>query len=260
MFKVLFFACVLFLQGALCASQTPKVLILIITSEDPLYCRLQEVWRSYMTSDPEHVEAYFLRADPTIHEPCVLVGDTLWAKTDENFIPGITLKTLYAMEYMLPRLHEFDYVVRTNSSSFYILPRLLDYLKTLPKERCYAAYIDSGTHERAIQNWGAGAGIYLSRDVVELFVAEKEAIFADRYLYDTFDDVFMSYFFQSHGILLRGAHRFHWYGSAQEWDSLNPQIPDNAFHIRVKSYTDRITNDLYVQEDLLKRFYPAAVK
>jgi len=52
------------------------------------YKEMQEVWRSYMHRDPEHVEAYFIRANPHLNSMYEIQGDVIWSKTEENVIPG----------------------------------------------------------------------------------------------------------------------------------------------------------------------------
>lgn len=40
-----------------------KLLVLIISSDNrPIYLEFEKLWRSYMHLNPEHVEAYFLKA------------------------------------------------------------------------------------------------------------------------------------------------------------------------------------------------------
>jgi len=81
-----------------------KVLVLIICSDQfpgttltfP-YKEMQEVWRSYMHRDPEHVEAYFIRANPHLNSMYEIQGDVIWSKTEENVIPGILNKTSYLL-------------------------------------------------------------------------------------------------------------------------------------------------------------------
>ncbi|MCX6988703.1 MAG: hypothetical protein NTZ52_04285 [Chlamydiae bacterium] len=118
--------------------RNPKVLVLIIASDNfpgvdlvfP-YPELKKIWRSYMHTNP-NIEAYFIQGDPNLSSPYEIQGDVIWSKTEENLRPGILNKTLLSIECMLPRINEFDYVLRTNLSSFYVFPRLLHFLQTLP--------------------------------------------------------------------------------------------------------------------------------
>lgn len=247
-----------------------KILMLIASSDDlPVYAELHKIWRAYMRLCPDQVEAYFVKSNPNLETSCQLIEDTLWTKTHENFSPGMITKTLLAMEYMLPRLNEFEYVVRTNLSSFYVFPRLIKYLETLPKTGCYAGhidygcyanYIDPGNQEKCCSRWGCGAGLYFSPDVVELFVKNKDRILNDRLAYVTFDDVFIAYFLQNHHVQLISAPRWDWFGTKEEWLFQKPEIPENAFHFRIKQLDPslRKANDPFILSQLFKTFYPTS--
>lgn len=82
----------------------------------------------------------------------------------------IGLKTLSAFRYVLEN-YEFEFLFRTNTSSFVDLPRLLDHLNDKPKTGLYAGVI--GT---VFQNdkFASGAGILMSRDVVERICLDGE--------------------------------------------------------------------------------------
>lgn len=82
----------------------------------------------------DNIEAYFIRGNPDL-EKTELVEDTIWSKTEESLRPGIINKTLLSLEYLQDRINSFDYVLRTNLSSFYIFDRLLKILETKPKEK-----------------------------------------------------------------------------------------------------------------------------
>jgi len=121
-------------------SRQKKILILIIASDNhPAFLQLQEVWRSYMHLDPEHVEAYFIKGNPNMEAPYEIIGDTLYSKVVDDYQPGILKKTVLSMEFVLDKIHNFDYVLRTNLSSFYAFPQLLQFLNTLPEKNCYCA-------------------------------------------------------------------------------------------------------------------------
>ncbi|HSX26934.1 MAG TPA: hypothetical protein VLE89_08025 [Chlamydiales bacterium] len=121
--------------------------LLVLSSDE----KLQTLWQSYMDSDPEHIEAYFIQ------------------KTDS----GTLNETILSMEAFLPRLNEFDYVLRTELSPSSIFPRLLDHLKTLPKTGLYSA---PPIYHLTDQPIGSGSAILLSPDLVELIVAHKHQL------------------------------------------------------------------------------------
>ena len=112
LFVILLFAC--------SQLQAEKLLLLIIDSDnDPIYAKLRHIWSLYMHSDPEHVEAYFIRADPNISAPYLIDGDTIYLQTDPSMIPGVITKTVMALEALSPRHGtEFNFVFQSRSLLF----------------------------------------------------------------------------------------------------------------------------------------------
>ncbi len=96
-------------------------------------------------------------------------------KTKEGFPSdnnAIIYKTMAAFEYFLPRIQrEFDFVIRSNLSSFYVFPRLLSYLETLPRSKCYSG----GFTTPGIQI-ASGSGMILSPDVIEILCQSRGSL------------------------------------------------------------------------------------
>lgn len=229
-----------------------KVLVLIIASDQiPLYTELQTMWRSYMHSDPEHFESYFIKGDPELPTSYLIENDTIWSKTEEGWTPqsaGIINKTIMSMEAFRPRLHEFDFILRTNLSSFYAFPRLLEALKKIPKTNCY--YASSTDHTSLM---GSGSGIIFSRDVIKLMIDNKQEFIGKK---ESPDDSLICHFLSGHGIKLL-VHKRLDVLSLSEWNSIKSVIPDNIFHFRVKTdHPVRMVEDIAIHQDLLKMFYP----
>ncbi|MFA6066658.1 MAG: hypothetical protein WC707_05760 [Candidatus Babeliaceae bacterium] len=228
-----------------------KILVLIIASDQyPIYTELQKVWRSYMHDDPEHVEAYFIREDPTLATDYCIEGDIIWAKATEGWAPessGMIDKTLLSLEAMLPRLSEFDYVLRTNLSSFYVFPQLLTYLETLPRTNCYAGSPYGRLH------YASGCGFIMSPDVVRLLVDHKKEFINNK---QWAEDVLIGKFMIKHGIK-RLPHVRVDLENVQVLHAMQGKIPAQAFHFRIKNrYHDRrLVEDIYIHKQLLKMFY-----
>jgi len=229
-----------------------KVLVLIIASDNqPVYLELQKLWRSYMHQDRKHIEAYFIKGDPSLSSEYAIRGDTIWSKTVENMVPGIFNKTLLSMEAMADRRGEFDYVIRTNLSSFYIFPRLLQFLKTLPTERCYCSY---PLYAEDICVYGSGAGIILSSDVAEKMVRLKKLLF--QVSNPVADDTLIGLYCVMAGIDLIPSPRLD-IPSLEAWNAVKDNIPQDTFHIRAKNLDERLRakDEVYVYSQLVKLFY-----
>ena len=172
-----------------------KILVLIISSDERhLYKKLQKIWKSYMHLDRKHVEAYFIKANRKLHEDFAIKGDVIWSKTKESFRPGILNKTLLTMQHLIPRIDEFDYILRTNLSSFYVFPKLLKFLETLPKKGCYCGAKLTSYHGSP---FGWGCGFILTPDLVKKLVQNKKNLL--NMIYDN-DDVVIGDFFHQKNI------------------------------------------------------------
>jgi hypothetical protein len=75
----------------------------------------------------------------------------------------IGLKTILALKFLLEN-YEFDYLFRTNTTSYLDAPKLLEHLEGQPKRNFYAGVVGSAFGNL---KFASGAGILLSRDVVQ---------------------------------------------------------------------------------------------
>ena len=243
-----------------CSNKDMKILVLIVACDynpsyiyaaanEPVFPELQKVWRSYMNYDPEHVEVYFMKAKSDLATDYEIEGDTIWCKGTETWIPGILNKTILSMEAMLPRLHEFDYVIRTNLSSFFIFPRLLKFLETLPKEKCYCGERFTYSHWAFAQ----GAGIIFSSDLVKMLVENKNQIFNSSII----DDAALGLFFHDHQVELIEPSLYRMdILTLQSWDANKDKIPPLIYHFRLKNHAGlRIPDEIFVQREMVKMFY-----
>jgi hypothetical protein len=234
----------------------PKTAVLILYSEThPVYPKMQEVWRSYMHKDPEHFTCYFLRAKEDLESSFLIDGDTIWIKGQDNYIPGLLNKTILAFHEL--DFRAFDYVLRTNISSFYIFPRLLEFLKRAPVERFYCGiHHGEGTkgHEAG---WVCGAGIILSKDLVQLLLEHKEKFLGlsseDRM---NIDDVAIADFLTAHNVPITTGEFYREFYTMNEWYRFCQERPSDVFHFRVRTKPAyRSIGDLMIHRRLYQMFY-----
>lgn len=235
----------------------PRTLVLIIASDtDPAYLENQKIWRTYMQKDPSHIEAYFLKMRKDLEQEVLIDQDTIWVKGEESLIPGILHKTVQALEVFLPRIQrEFTHVLRTNLSSFFVFPRLVDFLKTCPRSSLYTSGGLLPGHYSPLQKiyfgLGSGCGFILSKDVAELLVKNKKSLLEKDFLYD---DVAI-------GEFLTIEKKMSCFETARmDFEcpkDFSEPIPLDIFHFRIKSFdpSDRVRNERYVFKKLLKKFY-----
>lgn len=154
-----------------------KFITLIIDSDkEPIYQVGREIWRRNAAKN--NCLIYFLRASPDITDDSIYIdGDTIYSKWDDSFLHRLNDKTLKAYQYCIAT-HEFDYILRSNLSSYYRLDILLEYLNGMPTTCFYGGSImdinlivEGGTFFPLTYN--SGSGFILSKDLVELLLQKK---------------------------------------------------------------------------------------
>ena len=144
-----------------------KVLVLVVSGgSEPVYKEHQKVWR---TNIHPQVTVIFIEYSEQV-DKIILDGDTLFLPGVETF-QAMTRKTIDSIEYFLED-KAFTHVIRTNLSSVWNFPRLLNYLKLLPTTGLFAGVIGGGGPNAFV----SGAGMHMSRDIGELLVKNKEKV------------------------------------------------------------------------------------
>jgi len=106
-----------------------KLIILIIASSAEHYNIFTKCWLEYMNKFDE-VKSFFLYSDENIDTDIYITENAITYKCKESLIPGILYKTI-AGYYFCEKKFTYDYILRTNLSSFIHIPRLLQYIKNI---------------------------------------------------------------------------------------------------------------------------------
>jgi hypothetical protein len=211
------------------------LILLIIASHTEDYDKFKTQWQRYMSLF-SNVKAFFLYSDPDIEYDAIVSENEIVHKHKEWYEPGILYKTFAGMQ-LCNDLFSYDYILRTNLSSFYHIPRLLDFLMTQPKSNYVAA---RQTLFREGIPFISGAGFIVSRDIVTslLDLMYKPNVFTEDLIYLP-DDVALS-------TLLNRYIRIDHIEDIPRYDCeerIHPEdIPQHIFHIRNKTewkYGDR---------------------
>jgi hypothetical protein len=226
-----------------------RLLVLVLASDGlPVYIAEQDLWRSYMHYNPDQVTSFFIKGNPNLPSRYSCDRDIIWSKTSEGHTPhsaGIINKTVISLEALEQQLDNFDYIVRTNMSSFFIFPRMLEYLDTLPRENVYCGILG--------ENYVSGAGIIISTDIAKLILRYKNELLNNT----TFiDDVLIGKFMERHNISMTGYTGRVDIASLGEWHKVKNFISTKAFHFRlVNLFGRRNTDEVYVYKQLINMFY-----
>jgi galactitol-specific phosphotransferase system IIB component len=221
-----------------------KLIILVIASHGDRYDRFLKIWEKYEACHPQIKVLYVYgnKIDITLEAERVERSESKADKIDrfiisdsvENFVPGILQKTIYSFEYIINNF-EFDFVLRTNLSSFFVFPKLFAYLSELPLTRCYSGMKLQG---RGHIPFISGAGIFLSCDMILLLTSKPELLD-----YSLVDDVSIGKFMKQHGIAATQISIPRYDGFSKENDLEKCKIVaqklcrnSNYFHYRFKGY------------------------
>jgi hypothetical protein len=136
-----------------------KIVILIISSSDvPEYAEMKRLSHTYYSLFPNDIRFFYIEARDQ-EEESVEDGNTLYLKGTESVIPGIYLKTMKALQHIQSN-YNYDFVLRTNLSSFFNIPHVIQYFQNKPLQRFAGGY--------PVFWFTSGTCICFSRDVGEL--------------------------------------------------------------------------------------------
>jgi len=204
-----------------------RILVLILASDTaPEYSEFQKSWAMYMNRTPG-VDCYFYKGDPTLEQDAVLKGNTLHIKIEESWL-NVYEKTMRAFRFFEPTLSTYDFVFRTNLSSYLDIPAYIAFCATLPRTECCAAVVGrSGTI-----SFPSGSGYTITPDLIRRLLAENPPRIVE-------DDVTVGLALQTWGIQIRPVNRADYDGTT--WAGLDGSP---IFHYRVKSENRRHDTDI----------------
>lgn len=238
-----------------------RILCLILASDTaPEYLKFQKLWRR-MFKVNKFVDCYFYKGHPDLTQPAFLEDDTLWIRISER-LDMLYEKTLRAFEYFIPELDKYDYVYRSNLSTFVSFPHMLQFCERLPRTMACAGVIGGIPPEQEMRNsiesgfsFPGGNGFILSTDLVKRLVEENIPLVEQ-------DDVTIGVALRKWGVrideFVRPDYRDDgsWYMNnhkllkPNEWN-LDPKLM--MFTYRLKSY-DR-AKDAAMMDTLIKKVY-----
>ena len=217
------------------------MLLIISSSNEDIYLQMKQLSTLYFNKFNTQIKYYFIEYNPELSSDIIEDNNTIYVKGIES-IPGMYYKTMKAIEYV-NNIYSFDYIVRTNLSTFWHIPNLLNFINNIPKQRFACGF--------AIQGFITGTGIIITRDVGVLLYTK----YCDSH---TYEDVTISYNIQSYGIHLHNIVNYKWGFLIPKIDDLPPNcryinIDDDfsdILHFRIKN-TDRNLDVEYFKKLLL---------
>ncbi len=149
----------------------------------------------------------------------------LKTKTYEYWI-GTSVKTHASLKH-ISHNHKFDYLVRTNSSTYVHLPRLIEHLRTAPRTGYYAGADRGEAHAQ-------GTLIILSQDLVSILAEARQ------WEYETVEDKALGTAARQAGYPLQGLNQTVVDQTIEDIRSVPPASGATDFIFRLKDRGDRL--------------------
>jgi hypothetical protein len=225
--------------------QTPHytLLCLIIASKDAEYPKFEEQLRKYIEKIRDRLSIQFFFLHCSNENTIDMETHTITYNGNESLIPGIFNKTIHAM---METIHfDYEYLLRTNLSSFFDFTKILAYLEVQPIKKYIGTFLEISNEQVEMTVKGGmtikmpiiflnGAAFLMSKDVVFNTISKYTCMTSDElsYMITLPDDVAISILVAS----------FYDWRNMRVLQRLEPvaklnlcDIPRDIFHVRLKT-------------------------
>lgn len=236
--------------------KTYRAIILILASNNNnIYNNCREIWKKYMNLN-KNIGIFFVYGK--LFKPLENYDsetDFIFDDIPESY-PVYIHKSIKAFE-ILNLKYNYDYLIRTNLTTFWDLNKLEMNLENLPKEKCYYGDGPLPTYDHR-GYYVSGTDTIVSRDLINKILENKEKID-----YTIVEDASMGLFFHKYLKTPIISSNMCFYEDIQNYKSEYEKINDrflkatknNIDHYRVKNKINREYNDLFIYIYLLKKIY-----
>lgn len=210
----------------------------------PLYPYFKKIWESYMFTNSDIKVLFVYGGESNIQKQNY---DLVYENVFENNYPGMITKTLYAMKD-IDETYDYDFLIRTNLSTFWNLNKLSTRLDKLPREKCLAGTeIKLKDKQQNDYHYIAGYDMVISRDLVQGILPYTEEII-NRRVYCDMEDLSLCTAFNMYCNVGVVKYDFNNYATNigmvefnedQYKSAVANQFNNNLDHFRVKSRNDR---------------------
>ena len=231
------------------SNPSPNLLVLVISSHEPLYRAHLAVWRMMAAAAPKFgIQVYFVTASEE-HNRVTISGHDLAVPGRECLVPCILLKTITALDALIgpnAPAHTYEYVLRTNLSSLWVWARFIKWVNEYLRPRGTPIMASSGAPSIM-----SGAGTVWSLDVARLLVVGNHSLD-----FTLLDDMAMTKYLLDQHIPTAVMQRTDFSPTEKQPLPLLPSVADSgAYHYRCKAFHDRERYDGYIMARLFAEAY-----
>jgi len=124
------------------------------------YQILKQYQKLYLDKFKDTIKFFFIEYKEDISDNIIEIDDFIFIKgTEDPMIPNLLIKNIEAINYVKTK-YDFDFILRTNLSSIWNIPRLLSLYDIKPKTGFFGGYV-------VFNAFVTGTGIFISKDLVE---------------------------------------------------------------------------------------------
>lgn len=237
------------------------IILIIATNDTQHFINCRNVWKKYMNlySDIKIFFIYGKLLSPLLDKN---ENDLVFDSVVDSNVATIH-KSLLAMKYISCN-YTYDYLIRTNLSTFWNIKLLPDLLDKCPKNKCYSGahnlspfYINNNNNNKLITtNLYSGICIIFTPDIVDLIFNNLTKI-----NFTLPDDISIGLFmsdFEFNSFTTNNIATYEKYTILDEnqlKEEINKGITNNYYLYRVKNNSNRELTDFMIYKLLLKSIY-----
>lgn len=219
-----------------------KIIILVLSKKDNgVYHQLENKIRKTWQTNNDVIKTFYYYGDSDHFK---VIGDEIYTE-NIDILENIGYKTIDSFKYIYQNL-EFDYIYRTNSSSYINIDGLINFIKDKPRDNFYAARVNFEKHSG--QKFGSGSGYFLSKDLVNFIIKNEK-----KWNHKLIDDVALGDLLLSNGFQLTPSYRLDIDDIIDGYPfsngkRINLEDFKNFFHFRCKSKDINRLKDIKIMD------------
>ena len=250
------------LPGPVVKERYRAVILVLASQVSPLDEMFKRVWVAYMTTEPaiKVLFVYGSRNDSSIDHMSKMPYDLYYENIPDTY-PVPIAKVLEAFK-SIEHQYEYDFLVRTNLSTFWNLRALLEHLDSLPGKLCYAG---DGPLPPSLpieqRYYLSGTDTIVNRHMITAIVRHAAEYPAWASRLDPEDSMMGEFFHKTLGAGLTSAGPYFMeHYTTENLQEIHMDIRNaeqqNKTHFRVKTRGgDRLQLDTFIMKNLLRHHY-----
>ena len=235
-----------------------KIIFLILDSDgDEIYSYNRFIWKQYMNSY-DQIKCFFIKYKKDIKNEIEYNEEEnrIYIKGEEEYnCEKILGKTIKGAQFIHEN-YKYDFLIRTNLSTFWVFNNLLRFLKKDFGSKYIIGWTVRNSNNCPNTTFISGTGIIIPSELVPILFTLKKT----KYI---MDDIEISELYRANNVAIKSAkdylrtyiHKFE-FNEKKTIDRFYDAVIDSfCIKFRVKSKRNRFENDKYILNRLLNKYY-----